>query len=96
MTLFQRDALIYMPELRVDFHKMKHAYLYGHAALTLKTLNYNYDLDVIRYIAFNFEVIEAIIDLMTGVDIEIASSEISITNDYIAHLNSFYEDDEGA
>ena len=96
MTSFQRDVLIYMPEPHNDFHKLNHAYLYGGAELTLKTLNYNYDLDVTRYVAFNFEAIESIIDLMNGVELDIKSSEIGVTNDYISHLNSLYEEDENA
>lgn len=96
MTSFQRDVLIYMPEPRADFHKMNHAYLYGGAALTLKTLNYNYDLDVTRYAAFNFDAIEAIIDIMGGVELNIKSSEIDVTNNYIKHLNSLHDDDVDA
>lgn len=96
MTSFQRDVLIYMPEPRNDFHKMNHAYLYGGAPLTLKTLNYNYDLDVTRYVAFNFDAIEAIIDIMGGVELNIKASEIDVTNNYIKHLNGLHDDDVDA
>lgn len=96
ITSFQRDVLIYMPEPINDFHKMNHAYLYGGAPLTLKTLNYNYDLDVTRYVAFNFDAIEAIIDIMGGVELNIKASEIDVTNNYIDSLNNLHNDDTDA
>ena len=93
MTSFQRDTLIYIPEPMNDFDKLNHPYAYGKAPLTLKTLNYNFDLDITRYVAFNFDAIEEIIDIMGGVDIDIKSSEINVTNDYINHLNSLHAGD---
>lgn len=96
MTSFQRDTLIYIPEPMNDFDKLNHPYAYGKAPLTLKTLNYNFDLDITRYVAFNFDAIEKIIDIMGGVDIDIKSSEINVTNDYINHLNSLHAGDTDA
>lgn len=96
MTSFQRDTLIYIPDPMNDFDKLNHPYAYGKAPLTLKTLNYNFDLDITRYVAFNFDAIEEIIDIMGGVDIDIKSSEINVTNDYIDHLNSLHTGDTDA
>ena len=96
MTSFQRDTLIYIPDPMNDFDKLNHPYAYGKAPLTLKTLNYNFDLDITRYVAFNFDAIEEIIDIMGGVDIDIKSSEINVTNDYINHLNSLHAGDTDA
>lgn len=49
MTSFQRDTLIYVPDSENDFDKLNHAYWHGGAPLTLKALNYNFDLDITRY-----------------------------------------------
>ena len=70
MTSFQRDTLIYIPEPENDFDKLNHAYWYGGAPLTLKTLNYNFDLDITRYVAFNFDAIEHIIDMIDGIELD--------------------------
>ena len=46
---------------------------YGGAPLTLKILNYNYDLDMTRYVVFSFDTIKAIIDIIGGVELDIKS-----------------------
>lgn len=96
MTSFQRDTLIYIPEPENDFDKLNHAYWYGGARLTLKTLNYNFDLDITRYVAFNFDAIEHIIDTIDGIELDIHENELKVTNDYIYHLNGFSDTDEDA
>ena len=96
LTSFQRDTLIYIPEPENDFDKLNHAYWYGGAPLTLKTLNYNFDLDITRYVAFNFDAIEYIIDTIDGIELDVHENELKVTNDYIQHLNSLSETDEDA
>lgn len=96
LTSFQRDTLIYIPEPENDFDKLNHAYWYGGASLTLKTLNYNFDLDITRYVAFNFDAIEHIIDTIDGIELDVHENELKVTNDYIKHLNSLSETDVDA
>lgn len=96
LTSFQRDTLIYIPEPENDFDKLNHAYWYGKAPLTLKTLNYNFDLDITRYVAFNFDAIEHIIDMIDGIELDVHENELKVTNDYIWHLNSLSGTDEDA
>ncbi|WP_256637943.1 LCP family protein [Turicibacter bilis] len=96
MTSFQRDTLIYIPEPENDFDKLNHAYWYGKAPLTLKTLNYNFDLDITRYVAFNFDAIEHIIDTIDGIELDVHENELKVTNDYIQHLNSLSDTDQDA
>ena len=96
LTSFQRDTLIYIPEPENDFDKLNHAYWYGKAPLTLKTLNYNFDLDITRYVAFNFDAIEHIIDTIDGIELDVHENELKVTNDYIKHLNSLSGTDEDA
>lgn len=96
LTSFQRDTLIYIPEPENDFDKLNHAYWYGDAPLTLKTLNYNFDLDITRYVAFNFDAIEYIIDTIDGIELDVHENELKVTNDYIKHLNSLSGTDEDA
>ncbi len=96
ITSFQRDTLIYIPEPENDFDKLNHAYWYGEAPLTLKTLNYNFDLDITRYVAFNFDAIEHIIDTIDGIELDVHENELKVTNDYIKHLNSLSDTDADA
>ena len=96
LTSFQRDTLIYIPDAENDFDKLNHAYWYGKAPLTLKTLNYNFDLDITRYVAFNFDAIEHIIDTIDGIQLDVHENELKVTNNYIKHLNSLSESDVDA
>lgn len=96
LTSFQRDTLIYIPNPENDFDKLNHAYWYGGAPLTLKTLNYNFDLDITRYVAFNFDAIEHIIDTIDGIELDVHENELKVTNDYIKSLNSASSNDVDA
>ena len=40
LSSFQRDTMIFIPDGENGFDKLNHAYWYGEAPLTLKTLNY--------------------------------------------------------
>lgn len=83
VTSFQRDTLIYIPGDIQDFDKLNHPYAYGGAKLAMQTLNYNFDLDLTRYVSFNFDAIEKIIDALGGIELEILPKEVSYMNGYI-------------
>ncbi len=83
VTSFQRDTLIYIPGDIQDFDKLNHPYAYGGAKLAMQTINYNFDLDLTRYVSFNFDAIEKIIDAIGGIELEIKDYELSHANGYI-------------
>lgn len=83
ITSIQRDTLIYIPGNKQDFEKLNHAYVYGGATLAMQTINYNFDLDLTRYVSFNFEAIEHVIDAMGGIELEIKDYEVP----YIADVS---------
>ena len=78
ITSIQRDTLIYIPGVKQDFEKLNHAYAYGGATLAMQTINYNFDLDLTRYVAFNFEGVQHVIDAMGGIELEIKSMKFPI------------------
>lgn len=96
ISSFQRDTMIFIPDGENGFDKLNHAYWYGKAPLALKTLNYNFDLDITRYVAFNFNAIEKIIDAVGGVEIDVSPEEKKVTNDYIRMMNDASNDGEDA
>lgn len=63
--------------------KVTHAYFYGGAQNTLKSLNTNLDLNISEYVTVNFDAVIAAVDAMDGVTIDIDSSELKYINDYI-------------
>ncbi|MDD3193470.1 MAG: LCP family protein [Oscillospiraceae bacterium] len=54
---------------------LTHTFAYGGAALTLKTVQECFELDVDRYVRVNFNSFEQIIDAIGGVDIELTELE---------------------
>lgn len=83
VTSLQRDTLIYIPGDVQDFDKLNHAYAYGGAKLAMQTINYNFDLDLTRYVTFNFDAIEKIVDAIGGIELEVKDYELSYMNGYI-------------
>lgn len=63
--------------------KVTHAYSYGGAQNTLKSLNTNLDMNISEYLTVNFDAVIAAVDAMDGVTIDIDSSELKYINDYI-------------
>ena len=79
-----RDTYVYVMEngtKRLD--KITHAYSYGGAQNTLKSLNEAMDLNITEFVTVNFDAVIAAVDSLGGVYIDIDESEIKYENDYI-------------
>ena len=79
-----RDTYVYVMEngtQRLD--KITHAYSYGGAQNTLKSLNEAMDLNITEFVTVNFDAVIAAVDSLGGVYIDIDNSEIKYINDYI-------------
>ena len=79
-----RDTYVYVMEngtKRLD--KVTHAYSYGGAQNTLKSLNEAMDLNITEFVTVNFDAVIAAVDSLGGVYIDIDESEIKYVNDYI-------------
>ena len=79
-----RDTYVYVMEngtKRLD--KITHAYSYGGAQNTLKSLNEAMDLNITEFVTVNFDAVIAAVDSFGGVYIDIDESEIKYVNDYI-------------
>lgn len=79
-----RDTYVYVTESgkeRPD--KITHAYSYGGAQNTLKSLNEALDLNITEFVTVNFDAVIAAVDSLGGVYIDIDSSEVNYINDYI-------------
>ena len=79
-----RDTYVYVTEngtKRLD--KITHAYSYGGAQNTLKSLNEALDLNITEFVTVNFDAVIAAVDSLGGVYIDLDSSEIKYIHDYI-------------
>lgn len=71
----------------IDGHgkdKLAHAYSYGGPELAVKTLNQNFNLDIMEYVTVNFSQLAQIIDAVGGVDITMTAKERTAANGLIA------------
>ena len=66
------------------FDKLTHAYAYGGAALTVKTYEDNFDIDIESYITVNFSAMEKIVDLLGGLTLTLTDAEAKHMGDYYA------------
>lgn len=79
-----RDTYVYVTESGTKkLDKITHAYSYGGAQNTLKSLNEALDLNITEYVTVNFDAVIAAVDALGGVNIDIDSSELKYINDYI-------------
>ena len=58
-----------------EYGNFNQAYLYGGAEAALETLNFNLDLDITRYVLFDFDTVPQIVDMLGGVDIKVTGAE---------------------
>lgn len=91
VTSVMRDLMVKIPEGKrndVSYEKINAAYDYGGAALAIKTLNENFDLNITDYVTVNFDCLVDTVDALGGVDVNIADDSILYwTNQYIMDVN---------
>lgn len=68
--------------------KITHAYAYGGAQLAIKTINQNFGLNIKDFIKVDFFSLEKIVDSIGGIDINIASDEVQLLNNYVDEVSS--------
>ena len=79
-----RDTCVYVTENgNKKLDKITHAYSYGGAQNTLKSLNEALDLNITEYVTVNFDAVIAAVNALNGVEIDITSEELKYINDYI-------------
>ncbi len=89
LTSVYRDTYVYVEEngsKKLD--KITHAYAYGGAQNTLKSLNEALDLNITEYVTVNFDAVIAAVDALGGITLNIDSSELQYINTYIDATSS--------
>ncbi|MGG5460277.1 LCP family protein [Clostridium sp. B9] len=77
LTSIMRDSYVEIPG-KEGKDKINHAYAFGGAELTIKTLNNNFGLNIKDFMAVKMESLPTIIDKLGGVDINIAEDEVGM------------------
>lgn len=78
LTSFQRDTYVYVPGY--GYTKLTHAYAYGGAPLTIKTIETNFGVKVDRYAVVDFDSFKKIIDVLGGVTMDLTADEAGYIN----------------
>lgn len=81
ITSLNRDTYVNIPGH--GNQKLSNAYALGEAALLIKTIEENLEVDIQDYAVVNFLSFMDIVDTLGGVEVEVQQSEISETNKFI-------------
>lgn len=85
LTSIARDSYVDIPGRGYD--KLNHAYAFGKAPLTVKTINKNFDMNITDYVYVNFFEFVELIDYIGGIDLDVNTSEKNVMNqNYVPHL----------
>ena len=97
MTSILRDSLVTIPGYK-NQTKINNAFQYGcnkvkkgttqekvrsGAALAMRTINRNFQMNIESYVAINFNGLASIIDALDGIDIELTKAEAKYINSYL-------------
>ncbi len=86
LTSLMRDLWVPIPGRYDD--RINTAYFRGGPLLTIKTVNFNFKMDIEDYIAVDFESFKDIIEAVGGVEVDVKNTELRSVNEEIQWHNS--------
>lgn len=81
LTSLLRDTLVNIPD--VGEQKLNHAFAYGGAELTMKTIEENFGIKLDKYIIIGFEGFKGIVDKVKGIEVNVPNNLLNEVNKYI-------------
>lgn len=88
LTSVYRDTFVDVEERgKVKLDKVTHAYSYGQAENTIKSLNKALDLNIKEYVTVNFDAVVDCVDAMGGINMNVTAAEVKYINTYIDENN---------
>ena len=93
MTSIMRDSYVAIPGKKNN--RINAAYAFGGGSLLLETVSTNFDVDVDKYVSFDFYSFVDVVDSMGGIEIEVTEEEIPYLNAYVRELNKLNGREEG-
>ena len=82
LTSILRDTLVDIPGYGTG--KLNAAYAHGGPDLVMRTLNENFDLNIMHYLAVDFASLVTLTDAIGGVEVNVSDAERDVINGYIA------------
>ena len=91
LTSIMRDTGVYIGDTDETagkkLNKVNAAYPWGGVGYMINTINRNFDLDINKFIMFDFSSASKIVDLCDGVEVDIKEKEIPYANKFIKEDN---------
>ncbi len=91
LTSVLRDTEMAMNDMNGNRHKVNAAYAYGGIGMLINTLNANLDLDIQKFMMFDFWSAIRFVDALGGVTLDISETERVATNELIPGMAASVE-----
>lgn len=82
-----RDLYLDLPDGSGNKQNLNYTMAYGGPELILKTINYNFNLKVDKFIHVSLRTLPTIIDKLGGIQLDITSDELNYINGYIKSID---------
>ena len=82
-----RDLYLDLPDGSGNKQNLNYTMAYGGPELILKTINYNFNLKVDKFIHVSLRTLPTIIDKLGGIQLDITSDELNYINGYIKNID---------
>ena len=89
LTSVLRDTLVNIPDHGPG--KLNAAYAYGGPQLVMQTLNRNFDLNIMHYMAVDFTSLVAVVDAIGGVELNVTEAEMQRINQNLDAARAQFE-----
>lgn len=89
LTSFLRDTLVDIPGHGSG--KLNAAYAYGGPSLVMRTLNENFDLNIMHYLAVDFTALVDLVDALGGVELNVTEAEMGRINQNLEAARARFE-----
>ncbi len=86
LTSILRDTEIGLNDVNGERSKINASYVYGGVGMLINTVNSNFDLDISKFVMFDFWSAMAFVDALGGVTMDIQEREIEATNEVITDM----------
>ena len=83
-----RDLYLDLPDGSGNKQNLNYTMAYGGPELILKTINYNFNLTVDKFIHVSLHTLPTIIDKLGGIELNITNDELKYINDYINNIDN--------
>ena len=94
LSSITRDTYVTIPGYK-NGNRINAAYQFGGGQLAMRTVNYNFEMNIQYYVSINFYGLASIIDAIGGIDIELTKTEAGAINAYLKKHPPKYDNTDG-